>query len=127
MDRIPEVLRYKMMINAIVLKRTQRGWNKVHYNILHSPLYLKKTQHVYTDAFRYHSIIRAAYSLYFMKGKVYTWLKQMKNNPMMYYYQPKYVYKYHNNDLFSTNEAGEFLDDLIDDSYYESDEDYQYA
>ena len=45
----------------------------------------------------------------------------------MYYYQPKYVYKYHNNDLFSTNEAGEFLDDLIDDSYYDPDEDYQYA
>lgn len=121
MDRIPDTLRYKIILDAIILKRIQKGWNMVHYNILHSPLYLKKTYYIYPYEFRYHSIIRAGYSLYFAKGKIYTWIKQMKCNPMMYYYKPPHsMIKNNINDLFSTNENGEFLDDLIDENYYYS-------
>ena len=45
MDKIPEELKIKIMIDSILLLKKKNGWCNVHYNIKKSSLYLKKTHY----------------------------------------------------------------------------------
>ena len=100
MDRIPETLRIKMMIYAISLLNKRNGWDKIHYNIKKSPLYLKKSlysRYIPRDML-YEIILRANTTVYFVNGKTFTWLKRSKRSGIgrfkswenVYYYQPSY-------------------------------------
>ena len=111
MDLIPEHLRRTMTVDAIVLKKKTMGWGKIHYNIRVSSLYLKKTYTRYIPSdMMYENILRANTSVYFVNGKTFTWLRQFKHNPNMYYYAPRWFCS-EVQDIFSMNEYGEYLDD----------------
>ena len=109
MEHIPHNLRMKMMVDAIVGQKAQKGWKDIHYNIRKSSLYLKKTFNLFIPPdIMYENILRANTTVYFKNGKIFTWLKKMNN---MYYYQPAYMRNigeptYHNIDSY-----GYFLDD----------------
>ena len=119
MERIPYSLRMKMMIDSILLLKLQTGWDKIHYNIRKSSLYLKKTSSLFIPYdMIYEHVLRANTMVYFKNGKTFTWLKTMKTNPNTYYYCPSYMNSVQ--DLFSTNSYGYFLDDI----YESSDSDY---
>lgn len=100
MERIPESLRMKMMVDSILLLKNQNGWNKIHYNIKKSPLYLIKT-YCNTDIdseMVYENILRANTIVYFVNGKTFTWLKKGKAYygktdiyKDVYYHKPKYM------------------------------------
>ena len=108
MDKIPLHLRMKMMVDAVILLKFQQGWDLVHYNIIKSSLYLKKTTNkILPRDMIYESIIRANTSVYFTNGKTFTWLKKMNSN--LYYYCPQYINVVQ--DLYSTDSYGYFLDD----------------
>tara|TARA_E500000178_G_scaffold353884_1_gene421028 strand:- start:2153 stop:2488 length:336 start_codon:yes stop_codon:yes gene_type:complete len=110
MDKIPDYLRMKMMVDAVILLKDQLGWNLVHYNITKSSLYLKKTTNLLLPRdMVYESILRANTLVYFAYGKTFTWLKQSKHKPDLYYYSPQYINVVQ--DLYSTDSYGYFLDD----------------
>ena len=100
MERIPYSLRMKMMVDSILLLKNQNGWNKIHYNIKKSPLYLIKT-YCNTDIdseMVYENILRANTIVYFVNGKTFTWLKKGKAYygktdiyKDVYYHKPKYM------------------------------------
>ena len=100
MDRIPETLRIKMMIDAISLLKKRNGWDKIHYNIKKSSLYLKKSlysRYIPRDML-YEIILRANTTVYFVNGKTFTWLKKGKAYygktdiyKDVYYHKPKYM------------------------------------
>ena len=100
MDRIPETLRIKMMIDAISLLKKRNGWDKIHYNIKKSSLYLKKSlysRYIPRDML-YEIILRANTTVYFVNGKTFTWLKRSNQSGIgkfkpykdVYYYKPSY-------------------------------------
>ena len=108
MDKIPHNLRMKMMVDAVILLKVQRGWDLVHYNIIKSSLYLKKTTNkLLPRDMIYESIIRANTSVYFTNGKTFTWLKRLNSD--LYYYCPQYINVVQ--DLYSTDSYGYFIDD----------------
>lgn len=99
MNFIPEPLRFKMMTDAIILNKNIMGWREIHNTILFKSLYLKKTTTPYFDcSLIYEHILRANTTVYFTNGKTFTWLKQMSDNPKMYFYRPSYM----NVELYTT-------------------------
>ena len=99
MDTIPEELRTNMMINSILLLKQKNGWDKVHYNIKKSSLYLKKTHfnRYISNEMTYETILRANTDVYFVNGKTFTWLRKAPLNSRdinfkdVYYYKPNYM------------------------------------
>tara|TARA_B100001758_G_scaffold245764_1_gene259422 strand:+ start:6056 stop:6367 length:312 start_codon:yes stop_codon:yes gene_type:complete len=103
MNEIPNNLRMKMMVDAIVLLKMRNGWTQIHHNIKKSSLYLKKTTTIIIPhSMNYEHILRANTTIYFTYGKTFTWLKQKKSNPNIYYYSPPYIDSY-----------GYFFDDIL--------------
>ena len=108
MNSIPEQLRFKMMTDAIILKKNIMGWCAIHETLLNKSLYLKKTTTPYFDcSLVYEHILRANTTVYFANGKTFTWLKRMSDNPLMYFYRPSYMEA----ELYTitTNSYGYFL------------------
>ena len=104
MNNIPYYLREQMALQTILLHKKEKGWDKIHRDILFPTLYVKKTPYVFNEHFYFEKIIRAKTRLYFRKYKKYNWLTRMKENSHMYYYEPiQYKCKYNIHDLFSTN------------------------
>lgn len=91
MEFIPEEIKIKIILDAILLLKQKNGWNKIHYNIKHSSLYLKKTQsrYIHCDVV-YENILRAKTIVYFTYGRTFTWLKKIKDKSI-YYYTPSYI------------------------------------
>jgi hypothetical protein len=92
MEIIPEEIKMKIILDATLLVRQKNGWDKIHYNIKHSSLYLKKTQNRYVSCdIVYENILRANTIVYFTYEKTFTWLKKIKDKSI-YYYCPSYLY-----------------------------------
>ena len=91
MEIIPEEIKMKIILDPTLLLRQKNGWDKIHYNIKHSSLYLKKTwSHYISSELVYESILRANTIVYFTYGKTFTWLKKIKDKTG-YYYCPSYL------------------------------------
>ena len=96
MDKIPEELKIKIMIDSILLLKKKNGWCNVHYNIKKSSLYLKKTHYnrYISNDMMYETILRANTVVYFVWGKTFTWLRKAPPNSSdinikeVYYYDP---------------------------------------
>ena len=112
MNNITHIHRMKMMIDSILLLKQNNGWDKVHHNIRHSSLYLKKTfRDIIPSDMIYETILRANTTVFFAQGKTFTWLKRVRdwNERNVYYYCPPYLDIYQ--DVYSTSGYGYFLDD----------------
>lgn len=114
MEYIPYHIRFKLSIDTIILQKIKNGWDKIHEDIKKYPLYLIKTHFVYDDMFYFNYIIRINTMKMFMNKKKYTWLRRMKENPIIYYYKPIQEYCLYNiNDLFSNDFYQEIIERRI--------------
>ena len=111
---LPDHLKQRIIIDAIILKRHEMGWRKINHILKYKPLYVKKTYNPYIDSSIYYKYItRLNTSVYMLSGKAYVWFKRMNHNPNMYYYCPQHLESI-SQDIYSTNSNGDFLDDCID-------------
>ena len=111
MEYIPYHLRYNIYIQTMILKKNESGWKKIHDELLSFPLYLKKTDFIYDEELLFHYVLRASRMLIFLNGKKYTWLRKMRENPLIYYYKPIQDYCiYSIQDLFSPHYYCEVID-----------------
>ena len=76
MNFIPESLAIGIYIDSIMLKRNENGWREINKFIKDcKPLYVKMTNNIYNNDFKYSSSIIRAKSFYSEK-RMYTWTKK---------------------------------------------------
>lgn len=116
---IPDNIIQIIITNGILLTRNENGWKDIHKQI-RNDIHLKKTDFIPGfKTIKYETINRVD-KLYFTKRK-YMWLKKFAHSKKYYYEKPHANNSV--NDIFSTDEFGNFLDDDID---YENDYVYPY-
>jgi hypothetical protein len=58
MYSIPENLQEFIILNSIILKKNNNGWEKVHSQLKNSKTYLKQTDYIYDGTIKYETAIR---------------------------------------------------------------------
>lgn len=110
---IPEHLIESIITESLILTKNENGWKKIHKRIK-SPMHLKSTDNVDELKNIKYDIISRVENL-FLVGKKYTWLKKLQYSNKYYYESEKP--KLSVNDIYSTDENGNLLDDDIDYAY----------
>ena len=110
---IPDHLIENIITDSLILTKNENGWKKIHKRIK-SPMHLKCTDNIdELKNIKYDIISRV--KILFIVGKKYTWLKKLQYSNNYYYESPEP--KQSVNDIYSTDEYGNFLDDEIDYEY----------
>ena len=106
---IPEYISYNIIMYAIILKKKIMGWDNIYNNLTEGTIYLKKTNYIFDDTFKFIHIHRLGNYRNFYKIKKYVWLKNYKYNKLMYYYQPEINEK--KESLYSCGDFGIYYDE----------------
>jgi hypothetical protein len=115
MYQLPKELQEKIILDSIILKKNNYGWNKIHNYFKHSELHLKKTNNIHSFEMKYEKIKRVV-SLCFY-NKPYVWLMRTVPQSNMYYYNKPELISI--NDVYSIDENGVYFDDYIYDDDYD--------
>jgi hypothetical protein len=107
---IPDHLLEIIITDGIILTRNEKGWKKIH-NQIRNNIHLKKTDFIFDFKTIQFETINRVDALYLSKRK-YMWLKKFDHSNKYFYERPKMRFSV--NDIFSTDEFGNFLDDEID-------------
>lgn len=121
MSILPEEIVNVIQTQCILLRRQENGWTKLHHEIKNTNSHLIDTG--YNDELQNieYSNIKKVRSLYLNRQK-YTWLKKIAPYSKNYFFSKQYSSNI--NDIYSTDENGNFLDDeyMYQSSEDESDE-----
>ena len=100
---IPEHISENIIMYSLILKKKLMGWDIIHNDLLKGTVYLKRTNYIFDDTFRFIHIHRLGNYMNFYKIKKYMWLKNYQYNKLLYYYQPPI-----NRKLYYTENCGDF-------------------
>lgn len=110
MDKLPNILKEKIILDSIILNRNNYGWDKIHNYFKYFDLHLMKTHNVGWFDFDYTRIKRVSFLCFV--NKPYTWLKKSSFYSNMYCYCKEEIRTI--NDLFSIDDEGIYFDDYDD-------------
>ena len=74
-SKLPFNLRNRICIDSIILLRNKSGWYEINKTIKESKLYLKRTNHIYSNYMTYGCIYRIIFHV--SKTKTFTWFKNV--------------------------------------------------
>lgn len=53
MDNLPENIRDIIVLNSIILNKNETGWKKIHYQLINSKTFVKKTNYIFNNSFEF--------------------------------------------------------------------------
>lgn len=112
---LPKELQEKIILDSIILKKNNCGWNKIHNYFKHSELHLKKTNNINYFDMKYEKIKRVV-SLCFY-NRPYVWLIKSVPQSKLYFYNKAELVSI--NDIYSMDDNGVYFDDYIYDDDYD--------
>ena len=86
-SKLPFNLRNRICIDSIILLRNKSGWYEINKTIKESKLYLKRTNHIYSNYMTYGCIYRIIFHV--SKTKTFTWFKKCGSS--FYYESDNYI------------------------------------
>tara|TARA_A100001011_G_scaffold371594_1_gene429117 strand:+ start:1387 stop:1650 length:264 start_codon:yes stop_codon:yes gene_type:complete len=58
MDRLPETIREMIIFNSIIINKNENGWRKIHSQLINSKTFVKKTNYIFNNNFKFENVIR---------------------------------------------------------------------